>query len=113
MTPAILMLELLAVYCGWQFFADGPLAFYVTVGLWVAWRMVLLGFERRGAWWPACLFGVWLGLMQAGCGLAYVADGRSFLCDKGTGLPVSLLVLAVACGVMVFYARRLYRGSTT
>jgi hypothetical protein len=108
MTPAVLMAELLAVYCGWQFFDDGPLAFYVMMGLWVAWRMFLLNRERGSEWAPACLFGAWLGLMQAGCGAAYVADGRSFLCDKGTGLPVSSLVLAVAAGITAYYARRLY-----
>lgn len=113
MTPAILLAELLALYTGWQAFADGPLAFYVSVGLWVAWRMFLIGRERGGDWWPVCLFGITLGLLQAGCGLAYVGDGRSFVCDAGTGLPISSLVLAIAAGVVTYYARRLHRGSTT
>ena len=111
MTPAGLIAELLVVYYGWQFFGNGPLAFYVLMGLWVAWRMALLGSERGGEWRPACLFGVVLGLMQAACGAAYVADGRSFLCDKGTGLPISSLVLAIAAGLIAFYARRLDRKS--
>lgn len=113
MTPAILVAELLAVYTGWQFFADGPLAFYVSVGLWVAWRMFLQGLAWGREGWPACLFGVVLGLMQAGCGAAYIADGRSFLCDKGTGLPISSLVLALAAGVIAYYARRMRRARTS
>lgn len=112
MKPAILLAELMAVYCGWQFFADGPLAFYVSIGLWLAWRMFLLGMERGEDWWPVCLFGAWLGLMQAGCGLAYAADGKSFVCDKGTGLPITSLVLAAAAGLVAFYARRLGHGRT-
>lgn len=113
MTPAWLIAELLAVYCGWQFFDRGPLAFYISMGLWVAWRMFLLGSERGGEWWPVCVFGCTLGLMQAACGAAYEADGRSFLCDKGTGLPISSLVLAAAAGLIAFYARRLHRGRTS
>ncbi len=113
MSPAILLLELLVVYCGWQFFADGPLALYVLMGLFVAVVMIHIGMWKRGDWWPVCLFGAWLGLMQAGCGAMYVGDGRSFVCDKGTGLPITALVLAVAAGVASFYARRLKRGGTT
>lgn len=112
MSPAILLAELLAVYCGWQFFADGPLGFYVLMGLFVAVLMLHVGMWKRGDWWPVCIFGAWLGLMQAGCGLAYLGDGRSFLCDKGTGLPITALVLAVAAGLAAFYARRL-RGRST
>lgn len=112
MTPAALLAELLAVYYGWQFFGNGPLAFYVLMGTWVAWRMALLGAERRGDWWPVCLFGAALGLMQAGCGLMYAADGRSFVCDRGTGLPISALVLAMAAGLIAFYARRLRRDES-
>lgn len=113
MTPVVLIAELLVVYSGWQFFADGPLAFYVLMGLWVAWRMLLLGLDRGGDWWPACLFGVMLGLMQAACGAAYAADGRSFLCDKGTGLPISSLVLALAAGLIAYYAQRMRRDRTS
>jgi len=107
------MAELLVVYCGWQLFSDGPLAFYVIMGLWVAYRMALLGYEKGREWWPACMFGAVLGLMQAGCGFAYTGDGRSFVCDKGTGLPITALVLASAAGIIAYYARRLHRGRTT
>ena len=105
MNPVVLVAELTALYTLWQAFPDGPLAFYVTVGVWVAWRMLLLGIERGEQWWPACLFGMGLGAMQAGCGLMYVGDGRSFICDKGTGLPITALVLAAAAGLAAYYAR--------
>lgn len=106
MRPEAALAEIVALYTVWQAFPDGPLAFYVTVGVWVAWRMFLLGRERRGQWWPVCIFGIAMGLMQAGCGLLYVADGRSFVCDKGTGLPITPLVLAAAAGLAAYYARQ-------
>lgn len=111
MTPAILLGELVVLYTIWQAFPDGPLAFYVTVGLWVAWRMLLIGLERGGDWWPVSILGVLLGLLQAGCGMAYVADGRSFVCDKGTGLPITPLVLSLAAGLATYYARRIRHES--
>lgn len=101
----MLLIELLALYWGWQFFSDGPLAFYIAMGLWVAWRLALLAIERGKPWRPVCFFGMFLGLSQAGCGLTYAADGRSFVCDKGTGLPISSLVLAGAAGVAIYYWR--------
>jgi len=100
------MAELLLVYTGWQLFPDGPLAFYCLMGAWVASLMIRLGMAMRGEWWAPCLFGAFLGLTQSVCGLAYVGDGRSFLCDKGTGLPITALVLGVACGIMVYLIRR-------
>ena len=113
MKPAVLLASLLSAYCGWQAFSDGPLAFYVLIGLWVAGMCLWVGFEKRGDWWPVCLFGVWLGLMQSGCGLLYVGDGRSFVCDKGTGLPITALVLAVAAGLAAYYARNLHGRATS
>jgi hypothetical protein len=105
-SPLALLAELVAVYTVWQAFPDGPLAFYVTVGVWVVWRMVVTAREHDRDWWPVCLFGALLGLMQAGCGLAYVADGRSFVCDGGTGLPITPLVLAGAAGLAAHYVRK-------
>lgn len=105
MSPLVLLAELVSLYTVWQAFSDGPLAFYVTVGLWVAWRMVLLGWERGAEWHPVCAFGAILGVAQAGCGLMYVGDGRSFICDKGTGLPITPLILAGAAGLAAHYWR--------
>jgi len=76
---------------GWQFFSDGPLANYIISALLVAYLCA------RAAWrspmWPAYGYGVAMALMTAGCGGMYAtqADGYSFLCDKGTGLPISLI----------------------
>ena len=112
MTPAVLMCELLAVYFGWQFFGNGPLAFYVLTGAWVAWRCWLLYAERGADWAPAALFGMYLGASQAACGLVEAGDGQSFLCDRYSGLPVSSLTLAIGAGIVAHYARRLQRGRT-
>lgn len=113
MNPAIFLAEMTALYTLWQAFPDGPLAFHSMLGLWVAWRCVLLGYERRGDWWPACLFGAGLGFMQSGCALMYVGNGRSFVCDAGTGLPITALIWATAAGLAAYYARRLRDRSTT
>lgn len=112
MNPLTLFAELLIVYTGWQLFPDGPLAFYTLMGVWVALLMFRLAFTLKGDWWPVCLFGVFLGLSQSVCGLAYVGDGRSFLCDKGTGLPITPLVMGAAIGIL-FYLTWRRHGSTT
>lgn len=108
MKPEVYLGELVALYTLWQAFADGPLAFYVTVGVFVAWRSIVVGWEHGRDWWPAAGVGVVLGLMQSGCALMYVGDGRSFVCDAGSGLPITPIVLAAACGVATFYARKRY-----
>lgn len=111
--PAALLCELLALYYGWTAFDDGPLAFYVCTGLWVAWRCWLLYLERGRAWLPVCVYGAGLGLMQAGCGLMFAGDGRSFVCDSGTGLPISALVLAGGASVAAHYLRESHRAKRT
>lgn len=105
-SPAALLCELLALYYGWTAFNDGPLAFYVSAGLWVAWRCWLTYLEGGREWLPVAAYGAGLGLMQAGCGLTYAADGRSFICDSGTGLPISALVLAGGASVAAHYVRK-------
>lgn len=106
MRPAVFLAELTALYTLWQAFPDGPLAFHAMLGLWVAWRCYCVGAERGGDWWPAALFGVFLGLMQSGCALMYIGNGRSFVCDSGTGLPISAVVWAAAAALAAFYARK-------
>jgi hypothetical protein len=112
-TPSALLCELLALYYGWTAFQDGPLAFYVSVGLWVAWRCWLLYLEHGRGWLPVCVYGAGLGLMQASCGLMFAADGRSFVCDSGTGLPISALVLAGGASVAAHYLRVREHGQRT
>lgn len=111
--PVAFLAELTALYTLWQAFPDGPLAFHAMLGLWVTWRCLLLGWQRRGQWWPVCLYGAFLGLMQSGCALMYVGDGRSFVCDSGTGLPITPLIFACACGLASYYARKHYGGASS
>lgn len=113
MKPEVYLGELVALYTLWQAFPDGPLAFYVCMGVFVAWRSLVFGWERGGEWWPACAVGVVLGLLHAGCGLTYAGDGRSFICDTGSGLPITPIVLAAACGVATYYARKRYGSAAT
>jgi len=96
MNPLTLLGALTLTYAGWQAFSDGPLAFYVMAGLLIALLLWVIGKEKRGNWWPVCLFGMSLGGMQAGCGLLYAGDGKSFICDSGTGLPLSLVTMGAA-----------------
>ena len=102
----MLLAVLTATYAGWQLFEDGPLAFYVSVGLLIAVLLRMVWTARGKEWRPVCLFGISLGLMQAGCGAAFSGNGRSFVCDSGTGLPISAIVFAGAFGLAVYYAAR-------
>lgn len=106
MSPLILLAALVATYAGWQVFDDGPLAFYVSAGLLVCALLWQIRRDHR-EWSPVCYFGMMLGLMQAGCGATFAGDGRSFVCDNGTGLPISAIVCAAAVGLAVFYMTRL------
>lgn len=83
-----------AVFMGWQFFPDGPLAYYIACGALIA----ALCIERAHSIktktaWIVYGYGAAMGSMSAACGGLYAeqADGYSILCDKGTGLPVSLI----------------------
>lgn len=90
------LLLLVAASWGWQLFPDGPLANYIMTGLLVAY---LCG---RLAWnsplWPAYGYGGLVGLLTAGCGGLYAAEADSYhvLCDKGTGLPISIITAGLA-----------------
>jgi hypothetical protein len=99
-SPLALLACLVALYTGWQLFPDGPLAFYVSTGAFV----VAVSVASRS--WPVGLFGTVLGAMHAGCGLMYVGDGRSFVCDRATGLPITPLVLSAGAGIAVYYVGR-------
>lgn len=97
MNPATLLGALTIAYAGWQVFDDGPMAFYVMAGLLIAGLLWQIARDNGGQWWPVCVFGIVLGFMQAGCGVMYsVLDGRSFICDAGTGLPLSLATMGAA-----------------
>jgi hypothetical protein len=88
---------------GWQLFPDGPLANYIITAVFAAGLCMRVGWRSR--MWPAYAFGALVSMMTAGCGGLYVlqADGYSMLCDKGTGLPVSMItgLLAVLVGIWI------------
>lgn len=102
-TPAAAMVWTLAVYFGWQLFADGPRAFYVMAGLSVVGIFALAAMHGGRRWWPASAFGALMGALQAGCGMVVDGVSEGFICDNGTGLPVAGLTLSAAVGVVVWY----------
>jgi hypothetical protein len=106
MSPLTLLGCLTLTYAGWQVFDDGPLAFYVSAGLLIVVLLWKIGSDHGGTWWPVCVFGIALGLMQAGCGMLYAGDGRSFICDAGTGLPLSLVVMGAASIIAGWLTRK-------
>lgn len=96
-----LLLFFVVANFGWQLFHDGPLANYIITGLVLAalcGRLALRSKKHAIVY----LYGGAMGLMTSGCGgmFSMKADGYRFLCDKGTGLPVSMITglgaLAVA-----------------
>lgn len=91
---------------GWQAFDDGPLANYIITGLLVAYLCVAHGWGSK--LWPAYAYGAAVGLMTAGCGGLYAAqmDGYSFICDKGTSLPISIITGAGAILTAAYIARK-------
>lgn len=99
-----------AVYLGWQFFEDGPLAYYIATALLVAGMSVRLA-TKEPELVLAYACGTVLALLTAGCGALYSvgASGKEFLCDKGTGLPVSMVsgaVILVVAALMLRKGRR-------
>lgn len=82
-----------AVFMGWQAFPDGPLAYYMACGLLIALLCIQRARALGGVAWAIYGYGAAMGTMSAACGGLYAtqADGFSMLCDKGTGLPISLI----------------------
>lgn len=91
-------------YVGWQLFPDGPLAFYTLCGLLVALLCLQLALKPVGRMWAVYAYGVAMGLGTSACGALYAAqaDGYHFVCDRGTGLPVSLVSGGLALAVVVY-----------
>jgi hypothetical protein len=75
----------------WQLFSNGPLAFYISSALLIVYLCALLAW--KSPLWPIFLYGGLMSLMTAGCGAMFAtrADGAKFLCDAGSGAPVSLI----------------------
>lgn len=95
------------VFMGWQLFEDGPLAYYIEAALLIAALSIRLAFnEPELALAYAC--GAVLALLTAGCGALFSigASGKEFLCDKGTGLPVSMVSGAIILVVAALMLRK-------
>lgn len=83
-----------AVFLGWQLFPDGPLAYYVACGALICALCIERAHSIKTATaWVIYGYGAVMGAMSSACGAMYAAqaDGYSMLCDKGTGLPISLI----------------------
>lgn len=96
-----------AVFMGWQIFQDGPLAYYMACGLLIALLCIQRARALGGVAWAIYGYGASMGIMSATCGGLYAAkaDGYSMLCDKGTGLPISL----ISGGALLLVAAYVYK----
>lgn len=93
-----------ATFMGWQVFEDGPLAYYIAAAL-LTCALCLRAAQGRGRRaWAVFGYGAFLSACTAGCGALYAAhaDGRHFLCDRGSGLPVSLVSGLAGIAVAVY-----------
>lgn len=107
-SPIALVAMIVGLYAGWQAFPNGSRAFYVMSGAFIATTMLMIWHDRGPYWGPACSLGAVLGLLQSTCGMLFsdVADGRMFLCDKGTAKPVSAITLWLTLLVVAYYSTR-------
>lgn len=93
-----------AVFMGWQLAPDGPLAYYIGAGLLIAWLALERAVTAPGKAWAVYAYAAFCGLSTSTCGAMYAAgaDARHFLCDRGTGLPVSLLSGLLALAAVLY-----------
>jgi hypothetical protein len=104
------LVAVLITYLAPYFFPSPPLAFYVARG----WLGVMFAVALWRRWWitaPAMLVAATFEGSTAVCGALYAGGPRlafEGLCDKGTGLPLTLPVLTGA----VLAALLTIRGST-
>lgn len=95
MKSYLLLVGTMLVFTGWQFFADGPLAYYIASAGFGGLVLLYVGLKERGDVLPVALYSAAVHFMTAGCGALYATkmDGYHFVCDRGTGLPVSGVTL--------------------
>lgn len=101
-------LAFVAVAMGWQAFEDGPLAHYITEAA-LCCALCIAAARGRGAQaWAVFGYGALTSGLTAGCGALYAAraDGRHFLCDRGSAMPVSLLTGLAGIAVAVFLLKK-------
>ena len=82
-----------ATFMGWQLFQDGPLAYYITAAVLTSALCIRSAWGRGVRAWAVFGYGAAMSGLTAGCGAMFAthADGVHFLCDRGSGLPVSLV----------------------
>ena len=90
-----LMAALVAGFCAFNAFKDGPLAFYISQALL---GMFLMGWIARAGdkrIVVVALYGAFLYGSTAACGAMFStkANGWQYLCDTGTGAPVNAITL--------------------
>jgi hypothetical protein len=96
------LLVVLGVFLGWQAFADGPLAYYVLSNILITGLAIEGAINKKPnkewAVYALCAFG---GFTTSLCGALFSVDtdNKCFLCDRGSGLPVSLLFCLAALAV--------------
>ena len=101
MNPLALLLAVVVCYYAGPLFKDQALAHYIMSGGLVALLMCKIAHDNGRAWWPVCIYGAALGLIQSACGFGYDWETVGMMCDVTTGRPVSVLVAigAILVGV--------------
>jgi hypothetical protein len=91
------MLGLVCAFTSFNLFADGPLAFYIAQAVFGSLVMLAIAKACGGRIAVVCLYGAFLYGSTAACGSTFSqkANGWQYLCDAGTGAPISAITLAV------------------
>lgn len=101
-----LLLAFVLASTAWQLFPNGPLAFYITQGLLIT--MLCIQLARKSKLAVVYLYGAFMAFMTSACGGMYAgyADGYHFLCDKGSGIPISSISLGSAILIALYLWRK-------
>jgi hypothetical protein len=96
-TALWLLLALLTAFTAHNAFADKTLAFYVAQALLGVVLVIFIGWRAGRQLAAVCLYGIFLFGTAAACGVVYpqLQDGHKYLCDTGTGAPVSAITWLV------------------
>lgn len=90
-----LLVALLAAFTVHNLFDDKNLAFYIAQALMGVFLMIRDGWRADACTAVVCLYGLFLFGTTAACGVAFpqLQDGQKYLCDTGTGAPVTAITL--------------------
>jgi hypothetical protein len=102
-----LLVALIVAFTVHNLFRDKTLAFYVAQATLGVYLMIRDGWraDKRIAF--VCLYGLFLFGTTAACGVVYpqLQDGQKYLCDTGTGAPVSVITWLVGVLLLVWVMR--------